>query len=223
MRARRLVIGLVLTGLLLGGSALPAKALLGIPTPPPPTPAQLQALATGLVPATPTIIVPTVDPQNPSLPFLPTVNVPPGLKPATGVLSPTTVITCQAASLGPLVGIVAMTAAFDAAGVEPPVKPGFLSPLFGPFLTACVAAPYATWSACGPDGDITAQLTGLPDLPAAGPAPSVDPFASVPAPFASLVNVLGGLQTAIKEYVYGGAPSLKFGDRVAKQLSCTSA
>lgn len=221
MRARRLVIGLVLTGLLLGGSALPATALLGIPTPPPPTPGQLQALATSLVPATPTVVPPEVNPDNPQLPNLPFVPIPAGLQPALGILSPTTVITCQVSYLGPLIGIVAVTAIFDAAGVDPPVQPSFLGPVWGPVTTACVLAPFPTYTSCGPDGTISEQLAGLPALPGAGPVPVPDPFSLLPAPFASVVVLLNAIQFDIEHYLYNGAPSPDFADRVADQLSCT--
>jgi hypothetical protein len=220
MRARRFVVGLVLSGLLIGGSALPAKALLGVPAPPAPSATQLQTLATSLVPATPTVTPPTVDPNNPSLPYLPYVAVPSGLSAATGVLSPTTVLTCQAAYLGPLMGIVAISALSDAAGVDLPVKPSFLGPLFAPALSACLLAPYPTLTSCGPDGTITDQLATLPALPAAGPLPAVDPFASVPAPFASLVVMLGALQHDVGHYAYADSWSPKFANKVAAQLAC---
>jgi hypothetical protein len=130
------------------------------------------------------------------------------------------VLTCQASYLGPLAGIVALTALFDAAGVEPPVKPSFLGPLFGPVLTACVLAPFPTVNSCGPDGSITSQLSTLPPLPAAGPLPAVDPFASVPAPFASVVVMLKAIQTDVAHYAYADSWSPKFANRVAKQLGC---
>jgi hypothetical protein len=206
---------------MLGGSVLPAKALLGIPTPPPPNAGQLQALATSLLPATPSVIVPTVNPDNPQLPNIPAAPLPPGLSPALGVLSPTTIATCQASYLGPIVGIVAMTAILDAAGIEP-VKPSFLGPLFGPVTNACVLAPFPVYTSCGPDSTVTEQLASLPALPAVGPLPVPDPFTLFPAPLAAVVVVLNAIQADVAHYAYGGAPSLKFADRVAKQLDCTS-
>jgi hypothetical protein len=223
MRKSRIVIGLTFTALALLGTALPAsaKSVVGVEVPPVPKPAHIQALVLSLVPATPTVTPPDIDPQNPELPNLPYVAVPPGLQPAMGVLSPTTVVSCQAAYLGPLVGIVAVTAVFDAAGIEPPIKPSFLNPLFQVATTACVAAPFPKYTACGPDTDISNRINNLPALPAAGPV-SVDPFSLLPEPFASLVVVLASIEGDVSHYLYQGKLKPKVSNNLAKQLTCTS-
>jgi hypothetical protein len=218
---KRFVFGLAFTALMLMSSALPAKAVLGVDPPPVPSAGQLQGLILSLVPATPTVVPPTINPDDPQIPYLPYVAIPPGLTTAMGALSPTTVVTCQVAYLGPLVGLVAITAAFDAAGVDPPVKPSFLNPLFGPVTTACVAAPFPQYTSCGPDGQITDAINGLPALPAAGPV-SVDPFSLLPAPFASLVVVIASLDKDVAHYAYSDTIKPKLSKKVAKQLTCTS-
>ena len=223
MRNRRIVIGLAFTVAALLGTALPAhaKAVLGVQLPPAPNPAQLQALIQSLIPEAPTVTPPDIDPQNPEIPNLPYVAVPPGLTPAMGLLSPTTVVSCQAAYLGPLVGIVAVTAAFDAAGIEPPIKPSFLNPIFQVLTTACVAAPFPKYTSCGPDAQLSGAIADLPALPAAGPV-SVDPFSLLPAPFASLVVLLAAVEGDVSHYVYQGKLKPKISNNVAKQLTCTS-
>src|SRR5690349_13131504 len=153
MRIRRFVIGLALTGLLLSGGALPAKAVLGVPTPSVPSAGQLQQAAKSFVPPPPAVIVPSVpDPNHLTFPlFIPAAPIPPGARPALGVLSPTTVVTCQVSYLGPLGAAVALSKVMDTLG-QHPVSPGFLGPAFGPALTLCTIAPYPTVSSCGPDG-----------------------------------------------------------------------
>jgi hypothetical protein len=222
MRNRRFVVGLVLSIVLFGAGALPAKAVLGVPTPPVPSPGQVQQLATSMVPPPPVVIVPSVpDPNNLQFPLvLPAVPIPSGARPALGVLSPTTVVTCQASYLGPLVAAVALSSVMDTAG-QHPIAPGFAGPVFGPVLTLCAAAPYPTVSSCGPDATIQDQLANHPDLPAApGGVPAVDPFASVPAPFASLVVMVGAIQYDVEHYVYFDSTALKVQHRVANQLEC---
>ncbi|MEY2419527.1 MAG: hypothetical protein QOG90_2207 [Actinomycetota bacterium] len=221
MRNRRFVVGLVLTGLLLGAGALPAKALLGVPTPPVPSPGQLQSTVKSLVPAKPTVIVPTVpDPNHLALPILPYVAIPDGARPALGVLSPTAVVTCQVAYLGPLGGIVALSKVMDTLG-QHPVSPSFFSPAFGPVSTICTASAFPTVSSCGPDGTITDALADHPEVPALpGGVPTVDPFATVPAPFASLVVEIGAVQYDIAHYVYNDSAHLPLQKKVYTQLEC---
>jgi hypothetical protein len=220
---KRFVLGLAFTAAMLLANVLPAHArsVAGVEVPPVPTPAQLQALLKSFIPATPTVTPPDIDPQNPQIPNLPYVAAPPGLVPVLGALSPTTVVTCQAAYLGPLVGIVAITAAFDAAGVEPPVQPSFINPLFQPVTTACVIAPFPKWTACGPDSDISERIAGLPALPAAGPV-SLDPFSLLPTPFASLMVVLASIENDVSHYLYQGKLKTKVTNKLAKQLTCVS-
>jgi hypothetical protein len=223
MRNRRFVIGLVLSAVLFGAGAVPAKAVLGVPTPPVPSPGQLQQMATSFVPPPPVVIVPSVpDPNNLQFPLvIPAAPIPAGARPALGVLSPTTVVTCQVSYLGPLGAAVALSKVMDTAG-QHPVAPGILGPAFGPALTLCTAAPYPTISSCGPDATIQDQLADHPDLPSVpGGIPAVDPFASVPAPFASLVVEIGAIQHDVEHYVYFDSTTLKLQDRVAEQLECS--
>jgi hypothetical protein len=221
MRNRRFVVGLVLTGLLFGAGALPAKAVLGVPAPPTPTPQSVEALAKTFVPARPNIILPGVpDPNHVTFPPVPYVAPPAGAGPALGVLSPTTVLTCQVAYLGPLGGIVLMTVVMDQLG-QHPVAPGFLNPAFSPAVTLCVAAPSPTVSSCGPDGTITDALANHPAVPALpGGVPTVDPFATVPAPFASVVVEIGAVQYDVEHYVYNDSTHLPLQHKVYNQLEC---
>ena len=222
MRNRRFLIGLGLTAALLAGGALPAaQAVLGVPTPPVPSPGQVQATVKSLVPQKPTIVTPSVpDPNNLQFPILPYVPVPSGLKPALGVLSPTNVVTCQAAYLGPLVAIVALSKVMDTLG-QHPVAPSLISPAFGPVSTVCTASAYPTVASCGPDGTITDALANHPDLPSVpGGVPTVDPFASVPAPFASVVVEVGAVQNDVEHYVYYDSYRFTFQKKLAQQLEC---
>jgi hypothetical protein len=222
MKMRGVLVGFAVCGVLFG-AALPAKAVLGVPTPPVPSPGQVQQLATSMIPPPPVVIVPSVpDPNNLQFPLvIPAVPIPPGARPALGVLSPTTVVTCQASYLGPLLAAVALSNVMDTLG-QHPVAPGVLGPAFGPVLTLCTAAPYPTVSSCGPDATIQDALAEHPELPAApGGVPAVDPFASVPAPFASLVVVLGALQYDVEHYAYFDTVQLGFQKRVAEQLECS--
>ena len=224
MRNRRFVIGLLLTGLLFAGGALPAQAktVIGIPTPPKPTVGHTEKLVQSMVPATPAIIVPGVpDPNHLELPILPYVAIPPGLRPLLGVLSPTSVVTCQLAYLGPLGAIVALSKVMDTAG-QHPFSPSFLSPAFGPVSTICTAAAFPTVSSCGPDASITQALANHPDVPSVpGGLPAVDPFATVPAPFASLVVEIGAVQYDLAHYVYNDTVKLPLENKLEKQLACS--
>jgi hypothetical protein len=221
---RHFVIGLVLTALMFGGGALPARAILGVEPPPAPTPGYVQTLVLSMVPATPSVPTPSVpDPNNLQLPQLPYAPVPAGLNPALGIVAPTTVVTCTASYLGPLVGIVALTAALDALPADAPIQPSFINPLFSLTTTACVLAPYPDIATCGPDGNIQSQLTSAPTLPAAGPVPSVDPFAFVPAPFASVVVMAQAVEEMVDHYVYQDSINPVLTNKVAKQLDCKAA
>lgn len=217
---RRGIAGVLLAGLITFGWAVPAKA--AFEAPPVPTPAQLQATVKSLVPARPTVVPPDVDASNPTFPSLPYVAPPAGLQPALTVASPTTVLSCQAAYLGPLAAIVALSKVFATAGVDPPVAPSFLSPAFGPVTTACVLAPYPSISSCGPDGTITDALADHPDvpIPSVGGLPTVDPFASVPAPFASVVVILQSIENDLGYYVYGGQTPPEITEPVETELVC---
>lgn len=221
MRNRRFLIGLGLTVALLAVGALPARALLGVPTPPVPSPGQLQNTVKSLVPQQPTIVMPTVpDPNNLQFPVLPYVAVPSGARPALGVLSPTNVVTCQASYLGPLAAIVALSKVMDTVG-QHPLSPSFLSPAFGPVSTICTASAFPTVTSCGPDATITDALGDHPELPSVpGGLPSVDPFATVPAPFASLVVEIGAVQYDIEHYVYNDSTKLPLRNKVYNQLEC---
>jgi hypothetical protein len=221
MRKRRFLTGLVATAVILGAGALPAKAVLGVPAPPVPSPGQLQQQVKSLTPQKPTVVVPGVpNPDNLQFPILPYVAVPPGLRPALGVLSPTNVVTCQGAYLGPLVGIVALSKVMDTVG-QHPIAPSFFSPAFGPVSTVCTASAFPTVSSCGPDGTITDALGDHPELPAVpGGVPSVDPFSSVPAPFASVVVEIGAIQNDVEHYVYNDAYRFNTQKKVATQLEC---
>ena len=222
MRMRGAALGLVVVGLLFGGMALPAKAVLGVEPPPAPTPGQLQALVQSFVPPTPAVVPPSVpDATDPQLPTPPFVNPPTGARPLLAAAGPVSVVSCQAAYLGPVLGIVAVTTIFDAAGVEPPVKAGFLAPLFTPVQNVCVLAPYPDISSCGPDETITAQLGDLPSPPAVGGVPTVDPFSTAPAPFASLVTALLAVQDSVNQYAYQGDNAVKVANKAAKQLTCS--
>jgi hypothetical protein len=218
---RGTVLGLVVVGLLMG--AAPAQAVLGVPAPPVPSAGELQATAKSLVPPRPVIIVPSVpDPNNLAFPLvIPAAPIPPGARPALGVLSPTTFTTCQVSYLGPLGAAVAMSKVMDTLG-QHPVSPGFLAPAFSPVLTVCTLAPYPTVESCGPDGTIQDALADHPELPAVpGGIPAVDPFAQVPAPFASLVVEIGAVQYDLEHYVYFDSTQLALDHRVAKQLECS--
>ena len=222
---KRFVLGLAFTALMVLGTALPAsaKSVVGVEVPAVPTPAKIQTLVRSMIPAAPSVAVPDIDPQNPQLPTLPYVAVPPGLQPLLGVAAPSTVVTCTASYLGPLVGIVAITAAMDAVPADLPIQPSFINPLMSLFTTACVLAPYPEIATCGPDGNIQKQLTSAPTLPAAGPVPSVDPFAFVPAPFASVVVIAQAIEKAVDHYLYNDAIKPKLTNKVAKQLTCKDA
>ena len=220
MKTRGILLGVVVTVLLVAG-AVPAQALLGVEPPPVPTPGQLQALAASFVPDAPAVVPPaTPDPQDPQLPPPPFVNPPAGASPLLAAAGSASVLTCEAAYLGPLLGIVLITSLFDTAGVQPLVKPGFLSPAFSPVTNACVIAPYPSISSFGPDENITQQLASLPDAPGAGGVPTVDPFASAPAPFASLVVALLAAQDSVNQYAYGGEPGVNVAKTVTKRLAC---
>ncbi len=223
MRIRRIVTGLILSSLLFAGGALPAQAVLGVEQPPVPTPGQVEALVMSFVPATPGVPTPGVNPDNPQLPTLPYVAPPSGLVPALGVLSPTTVVTCQVAYLGPLGAVVVMTALLDA--LPPgtvPVQPSFLSPLFSPVVTACVLAPFPEYTACGPDQQIADALGGAPSAPGVPVpgVPSVDPFSTLPAPFASAVVIARAAELAVLHYVYNGTQPNKLTKNIANQMTC---
>jgi hypothetical protein len=223
MRKWRFVIGLVAAGLIFGAGALPARAVLGVPTPPTPSPGQLQTVAQSFVPPTPVIIPPSVpDPNNLHFPLvIPAAPIAPGVRPALGVLSPSAFTTCQVSYLGPLVAAVAMANVMDTLG-QHPVAPGFWTPAFSPVLTVCTLAPYPTVESCGPDGTIQDTLADHPDVPSVpGGVPVVDPFAQVPAPFASLVVEIGAVQYDIEHYVYFDSTHLKLQKRVATQLECS--
>jgi hypothetical protein len=221
MRNRRFVIGLVLTAVLLGASTLPAHAKL-VTAPPVPSPGQLQKTIKSFVPPVPVIIVPEVpDPNNLHFPLvIPAAPIPPGARPALGVLSPTTFTTCQVSYLGPLGAAVVMSKVMDTLG-QHPVAPGFWTPAFSPVLTICTLAPYPTVESCGPDGTIQDALADHPDVPSVpGGLPAVDPFAQVPAPFASLVVEIGAVQYDLEHYVYNDTTHLPLQKKVAKQLEC---
>ena len=222
MRKWRFVIGLVAAGVIFGVGALPARAAI-VPTPPVPSPGELQATVKSFVPPRPVIIVPSVpDPNNLQFPLvIPAVPIPPGARPALGVLSPTTFTTCQASYLSRLLLPIALAKVMDTAG-QHPVPNGFLTPALSPLLTICTLAPYPTVSSCGPDATIQDQLADHPDVPSApGDVPAVDPFAQVPAPFASLVVAIGALQYDLEHYVYSDSAHLKLQKRVATQLECS--
>ncbi len=186
MRVRRFVVGVLLLGLFSGGLARQAAA---------------EPLAPGLpdIPL-PGVGVPSIDPNNPQLPSLPFIPIPAEVMPFTGLISPVTPVLCTLSYLAPLAGAVAMTAIFQQLPVQPPVPPSFLSPLFGPVITACVIALFPDFKSCGPDADITAALAtvggSVPD-PGVGAVPAVDPFATVPAPFASIVNEVQSIQNLL--------------------------
>ena len=220
MRMRGAVLGLVVIGLLAG--AAPARAILGVPVPPVPSAGQAQQTAKSLVPQPPNVIVPSVpDPNHLMFPPVPYVAPPAGLRPALGVLSPTEVLTCQVAYLGPLAGIVALTVVMEKAG-EHPVPPGFLSPAFSPVVTLCVAADFPKVKSCGPDATITGALANHPDVPALpGGVPTVDPFADVPAPFATVVVEVGAVQGDLEHYVYNDSVRLPLEHKLSKQLECS--
>lgn len=221
MRARRAVIGVFLAALLVGSLAGPAAAL---KAPPVPTVADLRKDIKSIVPKAPSVGVPNVSLQNPQIPALPYVAPPAGLTPALGFLSPANVISCQAAYLGPLGGVVAMTVLL---GQLPdgtlPVQPSFLQPLFSPIVTACVLAPYPTVSSCGQDAAITKRLQNLPvpAIPSVSGVAVPDPFETAPAPFASLVVEVLALQTLVNHYVYDNKPGgLNQGTQLTKTLNC---
>ncbi|HVT78820.1 MAG TPA: hypothetical protein VHD87_17395, partial [Acidimicrobiales bacterium] len=205
------------------GGALPAqaKSVIGVPVPPKPTATSVEKTVKSMIPPKPAIVVPSApNPHNLQLPVLPVVFVPNGLRPALGVLGPTGVVTCQVSYLGPLGLIVVMSKAMDTLGQHPFV-PSLFSPLFSPVTTVCTAAPYPTVSSCGPDGTITHTLAKHPDLPTVpGGLPTVDPFATIPAPFASLVVEVGAVQTDVQHYVYNDTVKLTLQKKVEKQLEC---
>lgn len=183
MRLRRFVAGLALTGAVVGAVAPAADAKVV------PTVEEVRRNIDELKPVAPGFSVPSINPQNPQLPVLPYVQVPAGLNPALGVLSPLGVVTCQAAYLGPLAGAVALTAVLDALPDDTlPIQPSFLSPALSPFTTACVLAPFPRWTACKNDAAIQAQSE------------------AVPAPFASLVVEVDAIQKIVSFYALNRTP-----------------
>jgi len=224
MRVRRFIVGLTLIGAVLSGLATSAFAAEEPPAAGPnvPTPADVQAAIKSLIPAPPTIGVPQFDPNDPQLPSLPYVEVPPGLHPALGILSPLGVTVCQAGYLGPLVGVVALTAVFAALPQEPPVAPSFINPLFSPFNTVCVLAPFPKYKTCGADAQINEVLeSGLPDIPSVGGL-SVDVFSMVPAPFATVIGTLAAIQTDIQAYVLNNAAPPDITGPIVEQVGCSA-
>ena len=209
MRLRHLLVGVVLLGMFSAGLAVRAYAA-----------------APSLPIPIPEVGVPPFDPQHPQIPPLPYIPIPPQLYGLTGLISPVEPVVCNVSYLGPLAGIVALTAVFNQLPQQPPIPPSFLAPLFGPVTTACVLAAFPTITSCGPDAQITAQLHTIGNsLPNAGDAAglgTIDPFATVPAPFASVVVELFSIQHAIETYALSGKPSpVNFGDAVSDQLGCS--
>jgi hypothetical protein len=203
------------------GAAAPPKAT----APKIPTPAELKADLKSITPILPAIGIPKIDPNHLQIPTLPYVQIPPGLAPAFGVLSPTGVTVCQAAYLGPLLGVVALTAGFAALGVKsPPVAPGFLAPAFGPIATLCTLSPFPTYKTCSIDTPINNELKShLPEIPSLGPtAPSVDVFADIPAPFASIVTLVNAVQVDIQDFVLNDAPPPDITGALASALKCST-
>lgn len=221
MRVRRFVIGLSLVGLLLGGMATSAHAAAPKVVP---NKQDIQRLIRDLKVQPPGVAAPTINPDNPNIPPLPFVAIPPGLNPALGVLSPASFVVCQASYLGPLAGVVALTVVIDEL---PPgktnIQPSFLGPLFGPVTTACVLAPFPRFTQCKGDAAVLKALAARPDaeIPVPGGLPTVDPFEFVPAPYATLVVEVDALQKAISYYGLNRQPVP--GDptsRLAKQFAC---
>jgi hypothetical protein len=216
------LVGLTLVGLMLGVTAFkPAPASAGVV----PNKQDIQRLVQGLKLAPPAIAPPKLDPKNPNLPPLPYVQVPPALNPALAVLSPAEFVVCQGAYLGPLLGVVALTVLLDQLPTEKVrIQPSFLSPAFGPVSTACVLAPFPWYTACKQDAAINKAIEAAKpkqDLPSVGPLPTVDPFANVPAPFASLVVEVDAIQNIVSFYGLNRTPIA--GDpagKLATQLAC---
>lgn len=224
MRVRRFIVGLTLVGVVLSGLTTSAFAAEEPATPGfnVPTAEDVQAAIESLMLKPPTIGVPQFDPNDPQLPALPFVEVPPGLHPALGVLSPLGVSICQLGYLGPLVGVVALTAVFAALQTEPPVAPSFINPLFSPFNTVCVLAPFPQYKTCGPDTQINELLeSGLPEVPSVGGL-SVDVFSLVPAPFASVIGTLAAIQTDIQAYVLNNGTPPDLTGPLVEQLGCAA-
>lgn len=219
VRVRRLVIGLGVIGLLVGGFATRAEAAPKAV----PSKQDIQRLVQDMKLTPPAVGVPKVDPKNPVIPPLPYVQVPRGLNAALGVLSPVSFVVCQGAYLAPLGGVVAMTVLLDSLPTDSiPVQPSFLNPLFSPITTACVLAPFPRFTSCKGDAAVTKviETASKKELPSVG-AVSVDPFDFVPAPYASLVVEVDALQKAISYYALNRQPLA--GDptaKLAEQLVC---
>jgi hypothetical protein len=218
MRVRRLIVGLTLVGVVLGGLA-PGASAAGGPTVP--TPEEIQRDIASIIPAPPQIGVPDIDPQHPQIPALPYVAIPPGLQPAFGILSPLGVPLCQAGYLGPLAGVVALTAVFAALPQEPPVAPSFISPLFGPVNTLCVLGGFPKYKTCGVDTQINDALKNGPELPSVGGI-SVDVFSMVPAPFATVIGVIAAVEVDIQDYVLNGTPPPDLVQPLVDQIGCST-
>ena len=223
LRMRRLLVGLTLVGLMLGTMAFKAEAAAPKVIP---NKQDIQRLVQGLKVQPPAIAPPKLDPKNPNLPPMPYVQIPPALNPALAVLSPAEFVVCQGAYLGPLLGVVALTVLLDQLPTEKVrIQPSFLSPAFGPVSTACVLAPFPWYDQCKQDATIIKAIDAAKpkqDLPSVGPLPTVDPFANVPAPFASLVVEADAIQNIVSFYGLNRTPVP--GDpagALAKQLSCS--
>lgn len=195
---RRLVAGLLFVGAVLGAVAPTAHADVV------PTAKDIQRDIKDLQVQPPAIGVPSIDPNNPQLPNLPYVAIPPGLQPLLFVEAPVGVTTCQAAYLGPLGGAVALTVVLDALPDGTlPIQPSFLAPATSPLTTACVLAPFPRWTQCKQDAAIAEQAE------------------QVPAPFASLVVEVDAIQKIVSYYALNREPfGRDIAGRLAKQFAC---
>ena len=135
----------------------------------------------------------------PKAPALPYIEIPREVRPAFNLLSPVGAPMCQ-------VGYLA---------------PSFLSPLFSPFNTICVLTPLPKYRTCGPDPQIHQALRRLPEPPAVG-GRTVDVFADVPAPFASVVGTIAAVQFDIENYVPNGAPPPDITTPLVDQIGCSA-
>lgn len=198
MLVRRFVAGLALAGAVVGVWAPAAQAAVT------PSLDDIRRNIKELRLAPPSVGTPQVDPSNPQLPNPPFVQIPAGLSPALGVLSPAGVTTCQAAYLGPLLGAVGMTMLLDQ--LPPgsvPLQPSFLGPAFGPVTTTCVLAPFPRYTACTNDKAIADQSE------------------AVPAPFASAVTEIDAVQKIVSYYLLNREPfGRDIAGNMAKRLGC---